>query len=205
MLRRSRGGPWLLGIVFLVVSHIETEAQKDIPEPKFSKLMGPTIKFLYCYSWGYQRVFQQYAGILQQKYPDMFISGDNYPPGGFRLQAAQFFSIVKFAIILMVLATFDPFQAVGQETPAWAAWMLENKIYACMMTFFLCNAVETQLISTGAFEIHLNDMPVWSKLEAGRIPQPGELFQIIENNMNMKMGGANGPNQLGGGDYHDEL
>jgi len=48
-------------------------------------------------------------------------------------------------------------------------------------------------------------MPVWSKLEAGRIPQPGELFQIIENNMNMKMGGANGPNQLGGGDYHDEL
>ena len=26
------------------------EAQKNIPEPKLSKLMGPTIKFLYCYS-----------------------------------------------------------------------------------------------------------------------------------------------------------
>jgi len=135
----------------------------------------------------------------------MFISGDNYPPGGFRLQAAQFISIIKFAIILMVLATFNPFQAVGQETPSWAAWMLENKIYACMMTFFLCNAVETQLISTGAFEIQLNDMPVWSKLEAGRIPQPGELFQIIENNMNMKLGGASNTAQLGAGDFHDEL
>jgi selT/selW/selH-like putative selenoprotein len=36
-----------------------------------------------------------------------------------------------------------------------------------------------QLISTGAFEISLNDMPLWSKLESGRIPQPGELLQII--------------------------
>jgi len=160
---------------------------------------------MYCYSWGYQKVFQQYAGILQQKYPDMFISGDNYPPGGLRLQAAQFISVIKFALILMVLVTFNPFQAIGQETPSWAAWMLENKIYACMMTFFLCNAVETQLISTGAFEIQLNDMPVWSKLEAGRIPQPGELFQIIENNMNMKLGGTSNTAQLGAGDFHDEL
>jgi len=195
-----------MGALLVIFGQIETDAQKDIPEPKLSKLMGPTIKFLYCYSWGYQKVFQQYAGILQQKYPDMFISGDNFPPGGFRLQAAQFISIVKFAVILMVLATFDPFSCIGQETPAWARWMLDNKIYACMMTFFLCNAVETQLISTGAFEIHLNDMPVWSKLEAGRIPQPGELFQIIENSMNMKMGGVSGQNQLGGeGDFHDEL
>jgi len=64
--------------------------------------------------------------------------------------------------------------------------------------------VETQLISTGAFEITLNDMPVWSKIEAGRIPQPGELFQIIENQMNMKVAGGGSP-RLGEGDFHDEL
>lgn len=148
---------------------------------------------------------------MQQKYPDIYISGDNFPPSGYRLQLAQFMSVLKFAIILMVLASFDPFACVGQETPAWAAWMIENKIYACMMTFFLCNAVETQLISTGAFEIQLNDMPVWSKLEAGRIPQPGELFQIIENNMNFNVGGnskqlgSNGDFHGSNGDFHDEL
>jgi len=85
---------------------------------------------------------------------------------------------------------------------------LENKLYACMMTFFLCNAVETQLISTGAFEIQLNDMPLWSKLESGRIPQPGELFQIIENHINMRAsqlgGGGGNPDYIG--DYkRDEL
>ena len=30
------------------------------------------------------QVFQQYAGILQQKYPDISVSGDNFPPGGYR-------------------------------------------------------------------------------------------------------------------------
>lgn len=50
-----------------------------------------------------------------------------------------------------------------------------------MMVFFLCNAIEGQLVSTGAFEISFNDVPVWSKLETGRIPQPPELFQIIDN------------------------
>jgi len=203
MIRKGGGFLWLGIILAAAVGQIGTDAQKDIPEPKLSKLMGPTIKFLYCYSWGYQKVFQQYAGILQQKYPDIYISGDNFPPGGFRLQAAQIISIIKFIVILMVLSSFNPFPFLGQDTPSWATWMLENKIYACMMTFFLCNAVETQLISTGAFEIHLNDMPVWSKLEAGRIPQPGELFQIIENHMNMKIGGSGGQERIG--DYHDEL
>jgi len=190
----------------MVAASSETAAQKDIPAPKMSQMMGPTIKFLYCYSWGYQKVFQQYAGILQQKYPDLSIRGDNFPPGGFRLQTAQILSVLKFLVIMMVLASFDPFACVGQPTPGWAQWLLDNKIYACMMTFFLFNAVETQLISTGAFEITLNDMPVWSKIEAGRIPQPGELFQIIENQMNMKIaGGGQGGGGRIEGDYHDEL
>lgn len=40
-----------------------------------------------------------------------------------------------------------------------------------------------QLISSGAFEISLNDVPVWSKIETGRIPAPQELFQIIDSHM----------------------
>ena len=34
------------------------------------------------------------------------------------------------------------------------------------------------------------DMPVWSKLEAGRIPQPPELFQIIDNHFKMNTGAS---------------
>lgn len=147
--------------------------------------------------------------MLQQRYPELAIQGDNFPPGGFRLQLAQLISVSKIIVIVMVLASINLFQTVGQPTPSWWSWMLENKLYACMMTFFLCNAVETQLISTGAFEISLDDMPLWSKLESGRIPQPGELLQIIENQIKMGFGGGGGGGGGGqdriGGYNHEEL
>lgn len=56
-------------------------------------------------------------------------------------------------------------------------------VYAAMMVFFISNAIETQLVSTGAFEIILNDITVWSKLQSGRIPRVDELMQIIESQM----------------------
>ncbi|KAH8356512.1 hypothetical protein KR084_004035 [Drosophila pseudotakahashii] len=54
-----------------------------------------------------------------------------------------------------------------------------------MMIFFLGNMLEGRLISSGAFEITLNDVPVWSKLQTGRFPSPSPevLFQIIDNHL----------------------
>ena len=43
-------------------------------------------------------------------------------------------------------------QVLG-PTPKAYLWALDNKIFACMMIFFCANLVETQLISTGAFEV----------------------------------------------------
>jgi hypothetical protein len=52
-------------------------------------------------------------------------------------------------------------------------------------------------------------MPLWSKLESGRIPQPGELLQIIENHIKMGFGGGGGVGGAGqeriGGYNHEEL
>lgn len=92
-------------------------------------------------------------------------------------------AFAKIALILLILSSTNPFDFLGQPQPSWWRWCLENKLYACMMLFFLSNIIEGQLISSGAFEIFLNDVPVWSKLETGRIPQPAELFQIIDNHM----------------------
>merc|ERR550532_900141 len=41
------------------------------------------------------------------------------------------------------------------------------------------------MIQTGAFEVELNGMPIWSKLKSGRVPQGSELFEIIENQMQL--------------------
>ncbi|EEC08399.1 hypothetical protein IscW_ISCW006093 [Ixodes scapularis] len=97
------------------------------------------------------------------------------------MQMAHALSLLKLAVIALVLLGVDPFRYLGTHTPAPFVWMLNNKLYSCLMLFFVCGAIESKLVSTGAFEIYFNDVRVWSKIETGRIPSPPELFQIIDN------------------------
>ncbi|KAL4154278.1 hypothetical protein QTP88_002102 [Uroleucon formosanum] len=140
-----------------------------------------TLKFLYCYSCGYQKAFDQYSSILSEKYPHIHIDGANYDPSMVHLLAAKILSLIKMLIIIVIGSGINLFEYFGKQQPNWWIWCTTNKIYACLVVFFGSNMFEGMLISTGAFELYLNDIPVWSKLETGRIPQPAELLQIIDN------------------------
>jgi len=111
----------------------------------------------------------------------MVIEGGNYPPKGINAWLARFLTFAKMLLIVAIVSGANIGRYLGGTTPSWWTWCITNKIYACMMIFLLSNMLEGHLVSTGAFEITFNDMPVWSKLETGRIPQPPELFQIIDN------------------------
>lgn len=174
----------LLILVALCAAVQESHAEKEITLTKLGKHVGsPTLKFLYCYSCGYRKMFDDYVNIIQQKYPDIVVDGGNYEPSGVNLFLSRLIGILKLFIIVCVLGGVNVFLYFGLHQPGWWTWCIENKLYACMMLFFLSNMVEVQLMSSGAFEITLNDVPVWSKLETGRIPQPNELFQIIDSHM----------------------
>nr|CAD7440296.1 unnamed protein product [Timema bartmani] len=137
----------------------------------------------FSYSCGYQKAFQEYHTILQQKYPEIIVEGENYNPPGLSMIIAKALGVIKMALIVCIVSGVNILQYTGIPLQSWWSWCVDNKLYSCMMVFFLSNALEGQLVSTGAFEISFNDMPVWSKLETGRIPQPPELFQIIDNNL----------------------
>nr|CAD7585661.1 unnamed protein product [Timema genevievae] len=137
----------------------------------------------FSYSCGYQKAFQEYHTILQQKYPEIIVEGENYNPPGLSMIIAKALGVIKMALIVCIVSGVNILQYTGIPLQSWWSWCVDNKLYSCMMVFFLSNALEGQLVSTGAFEIFFNDMPVWSKLETGRIPQPPELFQIIDNNL----------------------
>jgi selT/selW/selH-like putative selenoprotein len=128
-------------------------------------------------------VFEQYAQALHERFPTLMIVGDNYPPPVLRSAFAQALGILKFILIGLVVTGYNPFPTLNIQTPNIYSWAIENKVYACLMLFFIANAVEGQLVSTGAFEILFNDVPIWSKLETGRIPSPSEMVQMIENNL----------------------
>lgn len=40
--------------------------------------------------------------------------------------------------------------------PNWWTWCVDNRLYTCVVIFFLGNSVENMLMSTGAFEIMFN-------------------------------------------------
>ncbi|XP_031342777.1 thioredoxin reductase-like selenoprotein T homolog CG3887 [Photinus pyralis] len=177
---------WLLIAVVLLalLDSLQEANADDVPKSKLSQnIGGPTMKFLYCYSCGYRKMYDEYAQIIQQKYPYMAVEGQNYDPPGLNMLLSRLIGIAKMLVICCILGGVNIFQYINQPQPSWWSWCIENKIYACLMLFFFCNLIEGQLIQSGAFEISLNDVPVWSKLETGRIPQPPELFQIIDSHM----------------------
>lgn len=128
-------------------------------------------------------MFEQYAHALNERFPGMTIEGDHYPPPMLRSTVAQALGIIKFILIGFIVTGYNPFPTLNVQTPSAFTWAMENKMYSCLMLFFISNAIEGQLISTGAFEILFNDVPIWSKIETGRIPSPPEMFQMIENNL----------------------
>ncbi|KAM7354474.1 selenoprotein T [Cochliomyia hominivorax] len=171
-------------LTFVLMGSINVEAEKEIPTTKFGQTVGgPTISFLYCYSCGYRKAFEDYSAMLVEKYPQITVTGENYNPPGMNMYFSKLIFAVKILLIVVIVSSFDIFGAIGQATPSWWRHLLDNKLYACMMIFFVGNMLEGQLVSSGAFEITLNDVPVWSKLQTGRIPAPQELFQIIDNQL----------------------
>uniref|UniRef100_A0A672IFQ8 Selenoprotein T n=1 Tax=Salarias fasciatus TaxID=181472 RepID=A0A672IFQ8_SALFA len=133
------------------------------------------------------RVFEEYTQALYQRYPDIRIEGENYLPIPVYRHVASFLSMFKLLVIGMIIIGRDPFALFGMQAPGIWEWGQGNKIYACMMVFFLSNMIENQLMSTGAFEITLNDVPVWSKLESGHLPSMQQLVQILDNEMKMNV------------------
>lgn len=163
-----------------------SNSEKTIPILKKPINPLPTLQFMFCVSWGYRRVFEEMSRIVLQKYPSFVIEGDTYPPPAWRAHLAKSLQFLKYSIILMTVFGFDLFGYLGYPTPNFVSYAMQNKVSFCLMTFLLGNVIEGQLLSTGAFEIYLDDIPVWSKLYTNRIPQPEELLHIIDNHVKLR-------------------
>uniref|UniRef100_A0A8C7ZUU6 Selenoprotein T n=1 Tax=Oryzias sinensis TaxID=183150 RepID=A0A8C7ZUU6_9TELE len=144
-----------------------------------SAYTGPVLRFQYC------KVFQEYSQAISQVYPGIRIQGDNYPPTPINRVLGNLVSYLKLLSILLIVTGLNPFGHIGLDTPSVWTWSQDNKIFSCLMVFFLCNMMETHFLSTGAFEVSLNDIPVWSKLQSGYVPNIQEMFQILDTHLKM--------------------
>lgn len=189
-----------LGVIFGILSGAtllsflntgnKADAQSHFSADK--KLGGLNVlQFAICTSWGYRNAVNQYAQLVRQRFPEdeLKIEVTNYPVDSTKALLAQALSLAKFAFLGIVIANIQVHTMLGMEQPPqFLIWAWENKGYACMMAFFIGNAIENGLTSTGAFEIYLSGDKMWSKLESGRIPSQGEFMKMINDNMALEAG-----------------
>lgn len=154
--------------------------KKQIPETQFSNIIiGPAIRISYCYSCGYRRAFEDYSRVIKERYPQITVVGENHTPNFIRLAIAQTLSFGKFVVIGLIVSNINPFSYFGMITPTYWNMLAQHRLYGSMMIFFICNTLESYLMSTGAFEITYNGVLIWSKLKNGRMISPQELFSLI--------------------------
>lgn len=153
------------------------------------------LKFVICTSWGYKNVFNQYHQLLAQRYGEnVQLSVENYPVPKIRQTIATILSMAKMFLLYIVISGTNPMAMFGQADapmPEWLAKMQESKIYTCIMIFFSCNALESFLISTGAFEIYANGDLIYSKLQEGQVPQPPSIMAKIDELLGKPPGSDN--------------
>lgn len=111
----------------------------------------------------------------------MRFEGATYPPPNFNQLLSTALFWLRMAMLLLLIAGPGVLETLGINNPPWIyTWAQENKMTAFLIIFFVGGQIENQLLSTGAFEVYLNDVPVWSKLESGRLPSFGEFKSLIE-------------------------
>lgn len=107
-------------------------------------------------SCGYKKAFEEVTQLINQKYPEIAVNGDNYPSPLINGYINQLVGLAKMVLIGLILANINPFTYMGQPTPGFWVWMTTNRMMAVMATFFVSNAIQSQLSSSGAFEITFN-------------------------------------------------
>jgi selT/selW/selH-like putative selenoprotein len=139
----------------------------------------PTIKIQYCHSCGYKQAFDEISKLINHHYPDIKIEGQYHQPNWLRSQMVNLLFLTKIALIAMIYMDINPFTYLQMETPRIWTHMTQSKVPSMLIILFVTNSIENNMMSTGAFEIFYNDMPVWSKMTTGRMPSGPELLSIV--------------------------
>lgn len=108
---------------------------KTIPSLKMKGNIQ-TLKFMFCYSCGYRNMFEQYSQLIRQRFPDIKIVGENYPPATYKIYITQFISTLKLILIGTILFGQNPFAYFNIATPNLFTWATQNKVRVDLSFFF---------------------------------------------------------------------
>ena len=72
------------------------------------------------------------------------------------------------------------FNKLGMTPPAIYNGLKEKKFIVIMGAMFIGNNLSNMLVSSGAFEVYLDNQIIFSKLATSRMPTPQEIENALE-------------------------
>ena len=102
------------------------------------------------------------------------IHGGNYPPSAQAKLIATITNYLWFGGLGLVFLGESLFSSLQIPEPAWFEYAKNNKM-STLAVLFVINSVGHNMLSTGAFEIYVNDQLVFSKLALKKLPDAHDL------------------------------
>lgn len=120
--------------------------------------------------------------FLESKYPVFQgnVIGDVYPPSSFAIMISDFTSFLWLVGICFMIFGKSAFDLFGVPCPWIVEYMSNNKMQT-FLGLFIMNNIGHSFLATGAFEIYVNDLLLFSKIETGRFPNIEELVRTLNN------------------------
>jgi selT/selW/selH-like putative selenoprotein len=125
--------------------------------------------------------------FLEQKFPDLAdgrVTGGNHPTPPIVELLLKVLSCVQFlgmALIIFGDRVWTSFLRFRQ-VPLWYYDTVKRyPIPLGVLFFFVLPKFLNRYVATGAFEILVDGKLVYSKLESGQMPNPGDIITIFEN------------------------
>jgi selT/selW/selH-like putative selenoprotein len=128
----------------------------------------------------YENLYRRIAQEVRHRYPHIQVNGGNYPPSETKQFVANVLRVLQLALILLALAGDTLFATLGMREPEFYQGIKENKLAVMFGSFFVLNSLIGSLLSTGAFEAHLDGERVWSKLESGQAPVDTNMVRFMQ-------------------------
>jgi len=107
------------------------------------------------------------------------VSGSEYPTPPAKQMLAKAVTFGQYGIMIMSIGGEWIFRQLGMTPPAIYYRMQEKKMIVVMAAMFIGGQLSNSLLSTGAFEVYLDDKLIFSKLTVDRMPSPQEIEDFI--------------------------
>jgi thioredoxin reductase-like selenoprotein T len=116
--------------------------------------------------------FMQLKRFLESQYPELQggkITGQTHPPTFMGEVIGAVTQFIWFGGIAILLGGAQIFSMLGMKEPEWYDWMKANK-GTVFIGLFIMNNFGASMMTTGAFEVYLDNELIYSKLQTGRMP-----------------------------------